>query len=102
MQDRLQTNIALFDSLVETPERGDGLPIRFVQIGSEEATVALSQDLLREGFSAPPVFFPIVGRGRAGLRVMLRANMSAVQIEEFCGLLTTLRRGEPAAANSGA
>ena len=63
LQDRLQANIALFDSLVETPERGDGLPIRFVQIGSEEATVALSQDLLRAGFSAPPVFFPIVGRG---------------------------------------
>jgi 7-keto-8-aminopelargonate synthetase-like enzyme len=101
LQDRLQANIALFDSLVETPERGDGLPIRFVQIGSEEATVALSQDLLRAGFSAPPVFFPIVGRGRAGLRLMLRANMSTVEIEEFCGLLTTLRQREPAAANTG-
>jgi 7-keto-8-aminopelargonate synthetase-like enzyme len=101
LQDRLQANIALFDSLVETPERGDGLPIRFVQIGSEEATVALSQDLLRAGFSAPPVFFPIVGRGRAGLRLMLRANMSAEEIEEFCGLLTTLRQREQAAAAAG-
>jgi len=101
LQDRLQANIALFDSLVETPERGDGLPIRFVQIGSEEATVALSQDLLRAGFSAPPVFFPIVGRGRAGLRLMLRANMSAEEIEEFCGLLTTLRQREQAAADAG-
>ncbi|MEV6843663.1 aminotransferase class I/II-fold pyridoxal phosphate-dependent enzyme [Actinoplanes sp. NPDC051411] len=101
LQDRLQANIALFDSLVETPERGDGLPIRFVQVGSEEATVALSQDLLRAGFSAPPVFFPIVGRGRAGLRLMLRANMTAVEIKEFCELLTTLRRREPAAADAG-
>ncbi|NUS10840.1 MAG: aminotransferase class I/II-fold pyridoxal phosphate-dependent enzyme [Streptomyces sp.] len=102
LQDRLQANIALFDSLVETREQGDGLPIRFVQIGSEEDTVAMSRDLLLAGFSAPPVFFPIVGRGRAGLRVMLRANMSAAEIEEFCGLLTTLRRREPAAANTGA
>ncbi|MFI5930591.1 aminotransferase class I/II-fold pyridoxal phosphate-dependent enzyme [Actinoplanes sp. NPDC051494] len=102
LQDRLRANITLFDSLIDTPERGDGLPIRFVEVGAEDATVALSQDLLRAGFSVPPVFFPIVGRGRSGLRVMLRANMSTVEIEEFCGLLTTLRRREPAAADAGA
>jgi 7-keto-8-aminopelargonate synthetase-like enzyme len=101
LQDRLQANINLFDSLVETAERGDGLPIRFVQAGSEEATVALAQDLLRSGFFAPPVFFPIVGRGRAGLRLMLRANMSVEEIVEFCGLLTTLRQREPVAAEAG-
>ena len=101
LQDRLQANINLFDSLVETAERGDGLPIRFVQVGSEEATVALAQDLLRSGFFAPPVFFPIVGRGRAGLRLMLRANMSAEEIVEFCGLLTTLRQRELVAADAG-
>lgn len=101
LQAKLQANIALFDSLIDTAERGDGLPIRFVQIGSEEATVALSQDLLQAGYSVPPVFFPIVGRGRAGLRLMLRANMSAVEIEEFCKLLTTLRQREPAAADAG-
>jgi len=101
LQDRLQANINLFDSLVETAERGDGLPIRFVQVGSEEATVALAQDLLRCGFFAPPVFFPIVGRGRAGLRLMLRANMSAEEIVEFCGLLTTLRQRELVAADAG-
>jgi 7-keto-8-aminopelargonate synthetase-like enzyme len=100
LQDRLQANIALFDSLVETPEHGDGLPIRFIQIGSEEATVALSQNLLQAGFSVPPVFFPIVGRGRAGLRVMLRSNMSPDEIQEFCGLLTTLRWNEPTAAHA--
>jgi 7-keto-8-aminopelargonate synthetase-like enzyme len=40
----------------------------------------------RRGFFAPPIFFPIIGPGRAGLRVMLRANMSAEEIEQFCGL----------------
>jgi 7-keto-8-aminopelargonate synthetase-like enzyme len=98
LQDRLQANINLFDSLIDTAEHGDGLPIRFVQIGSEEATVALAQDLLRSGYFAPPVFFPIVGRGRAGLRLMLRANMAAEEIVEFCGLLTNLRQHRPIAA----
>jgi 7-keto-8-aminopelargonate synthetase-like enzyme len=100
LQDRLQANINLFDSLVETAEHGDGLPIRFVQVGSEDATVALAQDLLRAGFYASPIFFPIIGRGRAGLRLMLRANMSTEEITEFCGLLNTLRRHEPAAADA--
>ena len=100
LQNRLQANINLFDSLVETAERGDGLPIRFVQVGSEEATVTLAQDLLRSGFFVPPIFFPIIGRGRAGLRVMLRANMSAEEIEEFCGLINTLLQRGPVAAGA--
>ena len=40
---------------------------------------------------APPVFFPIVGRGRAGLRLMLRANMAAEEIVEF-GKQTDFKR----------
>ena len=100
LQNRLQANINLFDSLVETAERGDGLPIRFVEVGSEEATVTLAQDLLRSGFFVPPIFFPIIGRGRAGLRVMLRANMPAEEIEEFCGLINTLLQRGPIAAGA--
>ncbi|WP_067537916.1 8-amino-7-oxononanoate synthase family protein [Nocardia crassostreae] len=101
LQNRLQANIDLFDSLIETAERGDGLPIRFVRVGSEEATVPLAQELLRAGFFAPPIFFPIIARGKAGLRVMLRANMSATEIEEFCGLINTLSRRGPVAAGVG-
>lgn len=101
LQNRLQANINLFDSLVETAERGDGLPIRFVQVGSEETTVTLAQDLLRAGFFSPPIFFPIIGRGKAGMRVMLRANMSAEEIEEFCGLVNTLLQRAPVTAGAG-
>ncbi|MFI1916659.1 aminotransferase class I/II-fold pyridoxal phosphate-dependent enzyme [Nocardia sp. NPDC020380] len=100
LQNRLQDNITLFDSLVETAERGDGLPIRFVEVGSEEGCVVLAQDLLRAGFFAPPIFFPIIGRGRAGLRVMLRANMSAAEIEEFCALINTLLQRGPVAVGA--
>ncbi|WP_328605506.1 aminotransferase class I/II-fold pyridoxal phosphate-dependent enzyme [Amycolatopsis sp. NBC_00345] len=101
LQNRLQANITLFDSLVETGERGDGLPIRFVEVGSEAGTVTLAQDLQRAGFFVPPIFFPIIGRGKAGLRVMLRANMSTTEIEEFCQLVNTLRDREPVAAGTG-
>jgi 7-keto-8-aminopelargonate synthetase-like enzyme len=100
LQNRLQANINLFDSLVETAERGDGLPIRFVEVGSEDATVTLARDLLRSGFFVPPIFFPIIGRGRAGLRVMLRANMPAEEIKEFCGLINTLLQRGPVTAGA--
>ncbi|NBH01797.1 aminotransferase class I/II-fold pyridoxal phosphate-dependent enzyme [Amycolatopsis sp. SID8362] len=90
LQQRLQDNIALFDRLVETGERGDGLPIRFVRVGSEDATVRLAQDLFRNGFYVSPIFFPIIGRGKAGLRIMLRASMTTAEIEQFAGLVTTL------------
>lgn len=90
MQQRLQDNIALFDRLVETGERGDGLPIRFVRVGSEDATVRLAQGLFRNGFYVSPIFFPIIGRGKAGLRIMLRASMTTAEIERFAALLGTL------------
>lgn len=91
LQLRLQENIDLFDGLVQTEQSRDGLPIRFVEIGSEQATVQLAQSLLERGFYASPIFFPIIGRGRAGLRLMLRANMTRSEIETFAGLLKELR-----------
>ncbi|MFJ6945793.1 hypothetical protein ACISU4_14290 [Streptomyces wuyuanensis] len=84
LQRRLQRNIDLFDSLLPTGLSGDGRPIRFVDIGSEDATVRLARALLERGYHASPIFFPVIARGKAGLRLMLRANMSAAEIEDFC------------------
>ncbi|MGW0465748.1 8-amino-7-oxononanoate synthase family protein [Streptomyces sp. NPDC003027] len=91
LQKRLRSNVDLFDSLVPTALSGDGLPIRFVDIGSEDATVRLGQSLLERGYYASPIFFPVIARGKAGLRLMLRANMSTAEIEDFCRQLKELR-----------
>ncbi|WP_030275266.1 aminotransferase class I/II-fold pyridoxal phosphate-dependent enzyme [Streptomyces sp. NRRL B-24484] len=91
LQKRLQQNVDLFDSLLPTARAGDGLPIRFVDIGSEEATVALGRALLEQGYYASPIFFPVIARGKAGLRLMLRANMGTAEIEDFCHRLRQLR-----------
>ncbi|MFZ3599008.1 aminotransferase class I/II-fold pyridoxal phosphate-dependent enzyme [Streptomyces sp. BH104] len=91
LQRRLQRNVDLFDSLVPTALSGDGLPIRFVDIGSEDATVRLAQALLQRGYYASPIFFPVIARGKAGLRLMIRANMSAAEIEDFARQLKELR-----------
>ncbi|MEU5592703.1 aminotransferase class I/II-fold pyridoxal phosphate-dependent enzyme [Streptomyces sp. NPDC020298] len=91
LQRRLQENIALFDSHITTEQHGDGLPIRHVNLGDEGATVRLAQRLFEEGFYSSPIFFPVIGRGKAGLRLMLRANMQKADVDRFCLLLKKWR-----------
>jgi len=91
LQQRLQENIALFDSHIVTEQHGDGLPIRHVNLGDEALTVQLAEALFAEGFYTSPIFFPVIGRGKAGLRLMMRANMETTEIERFCLSLQKLR-----------
>jgi 7-keto-8-aminopelargonate synthetase-like enzyme len=79
-QKRLRENVALFDSLIDTEEKGDGFAIRLIRIGSEEGAVEGSKEMMEQGFYTSAVFFPIVPRGKAGLRIMLRADLSREDI----------------------
>lgn len=99
LQTRLQNNIAQFDRLILTEQAGDGLPIRFIPIGDESETIQCAQILFQKGFYASPLFFPIIPRGKAGLRVMLRANLSFAEIKDFCDIVTLYRDNLRRAAN---
>lgn len=90
-QKRLQENVALFDSLVDTAERGDGFAIRLVRIGSEEGAVEGSKEMMERGFYTSAVFFPVVERGRAGLRIMLRADHDPADVLAFCEAVREFR-----------
>jgi 7-keto-8-aminopelargonate synthetase-like enzyme len=87
LQRKLKENLALFDSLVETAERGNGLPVRRIPVDSEERAVECSEQLLERGFYSSAVFFPIVERGTAGLRVMVRADNRPEDILALCEAL---------------
>ncbi|QIS15549.1 aminotransferase class I/II-fold pyridoxal phosphate-dependent enzyme [Nocardia arthritidis] len=88
LQIDLRERVRLFNSLVDTDLAGDGLPIRFVDIGREDTTVAVAKDMLDAGFYTSPVFFPIIRRGSAGLRLMLRADLEPNTIRRFADTLT--------------
>jgi 7-keto-8-aminopelargonate synthetase-like enzyme len=90
LQGRLRRNLALFDSRIETAEKGDDFSIRLVPIGNEAAASEISGEIFRRGFYTSPVFFPIVERGQAGLRVMLRADNRPEDIEAFCAAVEEL------------
>ncbi|KDA94273.1 aminotransferase class I/II-fold pyridoxal phosphate-dependent enzyme [Pantoea agglomerans] len=91
LQNQLQQNIEYFDSLIANDNHNDGLPIRFIQIGSEEATISIAKTLFERGFYTSPIFFPVIARGKAGLRIMLRSNISRSEIVEFAGHVNQLR-----------
>jgi 7-keto-8-aminopelargonate synthetase-like enzyme len=86
-QAQLARNIALFDAHIATPQRGDGLHIKVVEVGSQDKAVALSRRLYQRGFYCSAVFFPIVAVGRAGIRLMLRGDLPTAQLEAFIGHL---------------
>lgn len=86
LQGRLRANIELFDSLVETEQTGATYPIRIVPM-SDDTVIASGRRVFEAGFYVSPVFFPIVARGTAGLRVMLRAGQTEEQISALCAVL---------------
>ncbi|MFE2490257.1 aminotransferase class I/II-fold pyridoxal phosphate-dependent enzyme [Streptomyces mirabilis] len=87
LQRNLHENIAHFDNLIRSNNRYDNLPIRFINIGEVDETIRIAQHLFENGFYVAPLFFPVIGRGRAGLRVMLRADMTKSDITRFAELL---------------
>ncbi|MBB3118016.1 8-amino-7-oxononanoate synthase family protein [Pseudoduganella violacea] len=78
-QAALLRNIALFDAQVQTEQRGNRFPIKLVTVANDRVA-RCAQALYAAGFYVPPVFFPIVAREAAGLRVMLHANNTPEEI----------------------
>jgi 7-keto-8-aminopelargonate synthetase-like enzyme len=83
LQRALRGNVDLFDELLPTPFAGDGMNIRLVDVGRTDLAVALSAGLYQRGFYSSAVFFPIVARGHAGIRIMVRADLTHDQITAF-------------------
>ncbi|OKJ40041.1 8-amino-7-oxononanoate synthase family protein [Streptomyces sp. CB01580] len=86
LQNRLHANIDLFDSLIHTDQSGGTYPIRLVPM-SDETVIEAGRQVFEAGFYVSPVFFPIVARGTAGLRVMMRAGQTEEQIRALCAAL---------------
>ncbi|MNH21106.1 8-amino-7-oxononanoate synthase [compost metagenome] len=87
LQCRLADNITLFDQLVPTEHAGTPSPIRVMPMASPEMAVRVSEAVFQQGYYTSAVFFPIVARNKSGLRVMLRADMTELDIRSFCSIV---------------
>jgi 7-keto-8-aminopelargonate synthetase-like enzyme len=99
LQHRLMANIELFDRYVRTGQAGTTYPIRVIPM-SDETVIEAGRRVFEAGFYVSPVFFPIVPRGTAGLRVMLRAGQTDEQIRRLAAVLVEV--GAPAAVDPAA
>lgn len=83
LQQQLKSNIEFFDQNIKTPQRGNGLNIKVVEVGEQDRAVHLSKELFRRGYYCSAVFFPIVPKGKAGIRIMLRGDLSTELVQKF-------------------
>ncbi|MBT0768839.1 aminotransferase class I/II-fold pyridoxal phosphate-dependent enzyme [Kineosporia sp. J2-2] len=89
LQRQLRDRVALFDELM-----GQSLPfspIRMVPIGDEADALSAGEELLDAGYFASVVFFPIVRRRSAQLRLCLAANHSEQDVRGVASALRSLR-----------
>lgn len=87
-QRQLAENIAIFDRRMKGRDlRGQGSHIKFVTVGDNDRAVQLSNRLYQRGYYCSAMFFPIVARGQAGIRLMLRGDMTAEMTEDFATVL---------------
>ncbi|WP_139668840.1 aminotransferase class I/II-fold pyridoxal phosphate-dependent enzyme [Pseudomonas sp. F16(2018)] len=84
LQQQLKNNVELFDKLLPTPHAGSASPIRLIPLGEAEYAIAASTFLANNGFLTSAVFFPVVPKDAAALRVTLRADMQPGEVESFC------------------
>ncbi|WP_392886098.1 aminotransferase class I/II-fold pyridoxal phosphate-dependent enzyme [Pseudomonas migulae] len=90
LQEKLQANIQLFDSLVRTGQHGSDMAIRLIRCGDASLANSIAIELANLGFFTSAVFFPVVAQRQAALRMTLRADMEPALIRQFCGHVTDL------------
>lgn len=87
-QRQLAQNIETFDRRFKDRDvRGAGGHIKFVVTGDNDRAVRLATQLYQRGFYCSAMFFPIVAKSQAGVRLMLRGDMTSAMTEEFCSVL---------------
>jgi len=90
LQEKLQVNIRLFDSLIRTAQHGSNMAVRLIHCGEAALANRIAIELANLGFLTSAVFFPVVAQGKAALRITLRADMEPMLIRHFCQLVTEL------------
>lgn len=92
LQEKLQGNIRLFDSLIRTEQHASNMAIRLIRCGEAALANSIAIELANLGFFTSAVFFPVVAQGMAAIRITLRADMEPTLIRHFCDLVTELLR----------
>jgi len=83
-------NAAILDGHFPTGNAGRPTPIRVVRLGNPKSAIDAAKRLMDVGFYTSPVFFPVVPKGTAGLRIMPRADIDQETMRQFCEQLKSV------------
>ncbi|WP_457328702.1 aminotransferase class I/II-fold pyridoxal phosphate-dependent enzyme [Rhizobacter sp. P5_C2] len=84
LQAAWRRNLSRLDEQFESINRFTESPVRVILLDSAETAVGSATALLARGFYTSAVFFPIVPKDTAGLRIMPRADLTPEQMNAFC------------------
>jgi 7-keto-8-aminopelargonate synthetase-like enzyme len=96
LQASVQRNLARLDALLPATPSGHPAPIRVVEAGSPARANAVAAGLMAAGFYTSTVVHPVTARGREGLRMMARSDLSPELIADFAGHARDLLAAGPA------
>lgn len=84
LQASWKENLSILDKFFPSANSKTTSPIRIITLDSTELAIECTQKLLALGFYVSAVYFPVVPRGKSGLRIMPRANVSKQIMQGFC------------------
>ena len=87
LQEVLHQNISAFDQHCESSWKNAKLPVRTFPTESLESAASIAEKILKEGFYVSPIFFPIVEKGKSGLRVLLRSDVATEEVIRLAKIL---------------
>jgi 8-amino-7-oxononanoate synthase len=98
LQQQLRDRVALYDRLMH--ETHSFSPIRMVMIGGEQEAIEAARGMIDQGFFVSVVFFPIVPRNKAQLRICISASHTEEQIRGLVAALDKVTKRSSAAVAS--
>jgi len=85
LQNKWKKNLNILDKNFLTLNRYTDSPIRVIVLDKPESAIKQTKLIFEKGYYVSAVYFPIVPRGKAGLRIMPRANIQPETMTTFCG-----------------
>lgn len=91
LQNKLQENIQLFDSLLSSQLLKTDIinykslsPVRGILTKDEDKTIQITADLRKHGFAVTAAMYPTVAKGQSILRITLGADHQEEEIKGLC------------------
>lgn len=93
-QKQWETNLNLLDKQFTTINQGELSPVRVIPLPTPNKAIQMAKTLFENGFYTSAVFFPVVPKNTAGIRIMPRADIPSNVMMDFFSLFQSILSDE--------